>query len=345
MANRVGSAVYAKVRTRFGLRITPEQFRAMCSLGTVGEVAEFLKATERYRAIFRESTGNIHRDFLEKLIKKQSRGDILELCAYAQNTDKVLSKIINQKAEIEQLLLFLRFYFSGKPNEFALAVSYTVNKSAEIDLLKLSDVTTIEQLFEVLADTPYYKWLTAVAGREMSYSEIEASLLKAYYSNAYNLLIKDKKVEAAKVLARYCELSDISLMYRINLFYHGDRRLLDYAYKIPYKLKKDSYDRLLSANGIEEFTAILRDTPYGQIEDYTPQKAIEVAQKSQIRQHIKNIHFSSDAPTVLLSYAFYGSAEVRDIVHIIEGVRYGLSPEEILKRLELYEIIRGENDG
>ncbi len=345
MSNHAGSAVYAKVRTRFGLRLTAEQFRTMCSLNTVGEVAEFLKATQRYRAIFRESTGNIHRDFLEKLIKKQARADISELCAYTQNTDKSLSKIISQKEEIDQFLLFLRYFFSGKPNEFALAVSYTVNKTAEIDLLKLSDVTNIRQLYEVLKDTSYNKWLTALAGREISYSEIEASLLKSYYSNAYQTLIKDKKEEAAKLFARQCELSDILQALRVNLYYPNDRRLLDYAYKIPYQLKKEQYDRLLAANGIDEFSEALRDTPYGQIEDFTPQKAAEKAHKAQIKQYIKNIHFSSCAPTVLLSYAFYCNTEVRDIIHIIEGVRYGLSPEEILKRLELYEIIRGENDG
>lgn len=346
MENPVGGAIYAKVRTRFGQRLTAAQFRAMCSLNSVGEVAEFLRSTVRYRAMLRESTGNIHRGLLEKLIKQHVSADILELCAYAKNTDKVLSEIINQKSEIEQLLIFLRYFFSGHPNEFALAVSYTVNKTTGIDLLKLSDVKTMNELNAVLQGTPYQKWLSAaLASADVSYSEIEAALLKAYYSNAYQTFLKDKKEKVAKLLAQSCEIADIALAYRIIMYYPQDRRLLDYAYKIPYKLKKDDYDRLLKAKDIEEFTEVLKGTSYGNIEDFTPQKAIEKAKKTQLKQHLKNIHFSSEAHIVLLSYAFYGNAEMRDIIHIIEGVRYGLSPEEISERLELYEIIRGENDG
>lgn len=346
MANPVGSAVYAKVRTRFGKRLTAAQFRDMCALGSVGEIAEFLKGTERYRAIFRESGGNIHRDFLEKLIKKQASADILELCAYLKNTDKTLSEIIAQKAEIDQLLIFLRYFFAGRPKEYALSVSFTVNKTAEIDLLKLSDVETVEQLNAVLKGTQYHKWLaSALSNKEVSFSEIEAALLKAYFSNAHARLLKEKKVAAAQILAKVCEISDISLMYRINRYYNADRRLLDYAHKITCKLKKDRYDRLIKAENEEQFATELSKTAYGNIENFTPQKAIQQAQKEQMAQSIKNIHFLSDSPAVLLSYAFYCNAEVSDVIHIIEGVRYKLSPDEILKRLQLYEIIRGENDG
>ncbi|MBQ0110368.1 MAG: V-type ATPase subunit [Oscillospiraceae bacterium] len=347
MANKVGGAVYAKIRTRFGERLSASQYLAMSGLHSVGEVAEYLKNTKRYKAIFRESSGNIHRGFLEKLIKKQANDDILGLCAYERNTEKVLSDILSERLEIDQLLLFIRYFLAGQPKEYALNVSYTVDKISKIDLLKLSDITSVEELRNALKGTDYYKWLgTVLTKDDISFSQIESVLYKAHFAKSYAILQKDGKGEkAAQIIARTCEINDISLIYRIKKYYPSDSGLLAYAHKIPDKLKKDEYDRLLKAATFEEFSEILKSTAYGNIENFTAKNALSNAREALVKQMVKNIHFSSDAPTVLLSYAYYCEAEVRDVTHIIEGVRYGLSSDEILRKLELYNIIRGENDG
>lgn len=49
------------------------------------------------------------------------------------------------------------------------------------------------------------------------------------------------------------------------------------------------------------------------------------------------IHFSSYAMVVMISYVIITEVELDDIINIIEGVRYGLTPEEIKPMLVLVE--------
>jgi V/A-type H+-transporting ATPase subunit C len=47
----------------------------------------------------------------------------------------------------------------------------------------------------------------------------------------------------------------------------------------------------------------------------------------------KNIHFSTSPPVVMLSYFYALDIEIDNLIRIIEGVRYKIEPDIILKSL------------
>ena len=49
------------------------------------------------------------------------------------------------------------------------------------------------------------------------------------------------------------------------------------------------------------------------------------------------MHFSTHPMVVMISYILITEVELDDIINVIEGIRYGLSPEEIKPMLVLVE--------
>ena len=49
----------------------------------------------------------------------------------------------------------------------------------------------------------------------------------------------------------------------------------------------------------------------------------------QHRWHLKRLRFSTNPSVVMFCYIYLAENEIRNITHIIEGVRYRMTPEEI----------------
>ena len=64
---------------------------------------------------------------------------------------------------------------------------------------------------------------------------------------------------------------------------------------------------------------------YGASFDYIE----EGVRKIDYRWHLKKLRFSTNPSVVLFCYIFLAENELTNIIHIIEGVRYGLAPDDI----------------
>ena len=89
------------------------------------------------------------------------------------------------------------------------------------------------------------------------------------------------------------------------------------------KFRRDAQDaqdvihRLVNTPYASEF--------YGASFDYIE----EGVRKIDYRWHLKKLRFSTNPSVVLFCYIFLAENELTNIVHIIEGVRYGLAPDDI----------------
>ena len=72
-------------------------------------------------------------------------------------------------------------------------------------------------------------------------------------------------------------------------------------------------------------------TRYGK---YLPRDDSIIERKTQlIMLHMKNMRYSTCPQLVMLSFIGIAENEAHNVTHIIEGIRYGLPPEEILSHL------------
>ena len=89
-------------------------------------------------------------------------------------------------------------------------------------------------------------------------------------------------------------------------------------------------DNLMDAQDAQDVIHRLVNTPYasefyGASFDYIE----EGVRKIDYRWHLKKLRFSTNPSVVLFCYIFLAENELTNIVHIIEGVRYGLAPDDI----------------
>ena len=53
----------------------------------------------------------------------------------------------------------------------------------------------------------------------------------------------------------------------------------------------------------------------------------------------RNILYSEESSVVMLSYIFLLQIELTGLIHVIEGVRYGVPKAELRRLLELYDFV------
>lgn len=87
---------------------------------------------------------------------------------------------------------------------------------------------------------------------------------------------------------------------------------------------------MINAESREELLEILKTTVYGKdfakfnftyIEDYI--------QRVFYYRCLRNFRFSTNPYVTMLCYTYLAETEVNNIIHIIEGIRYNVPPEEI----------------
>ena len=94
-------------------------------------------------------------------------------------------------------------------------------------------------------------------------------------------------------------------------------------------------EALRTAQSADEVLKILQGSCYGR---YFPAAGVAIEQRTQameLRINEKKIRFSTRPEAVMLSYIGILENEIRNITHIIEGIRYSLSAEEIAEYLVL----------
>ncbi len=328
-----GASVYAKVRTRFGERLKANDFAALADLKTVSEIAEYLKSTKYAPAVnLLGGKADLRRAELESAIYIYSLKDSYSLCKYDSALGDSISFLLMQREEILELLSFLRYLKAGRPEEYILSLSLMKDRIAEIDLTALAKVKTASELAVFLKDTRYYKYIGSLLTENFDYTVIELALYKAYYLSAERR-IKKAIPEGAKdilsLLFLKAEANDVSTYYRVLKYYPEDLlKVQPFLIKKPALLKKAVAEKLYSTSSLNEFISLLESTKY----NYSS------TTKLLINRVIHNIHFKSDAFLVLLSYVYYTEEEQKALVKIIEGVRYGLPPAEILGNIDLYKL-------
>ena len=353
--SNAAAAVYAKARTRFGERITPEQFVAMASMGSVGEVADYLKSNTKFRPELSEYSSSVwHRGNLEKMLKKHSLLDVYTLCSYEKSVGRHLFEFTMRQKEIDELITFMQYLSAGEAERYMIDVSYTFNRLSELDLIKLGEIRSPGELLEFLKPTRYYKYIAELITPDgYDITEVELALDKAMYLDACSVIKEeypsDEAEELLSLISLKTELMDLEMLFRLLRYYKDEgERLRPCLVGVPALLRSDELKALKNAEDAGEFMDLLKKTRYGRFlksGEFKAEDMLRFGYEVLLRKSVKNIHFSRNPATVMLSYIFYLDTELLDLTHVIEGVRYGLAEDEIKKLLCIYNYERGETDG
>lgn len=340
------NAVLAKARALYGKRLTSRNYSEMLSCRTVPEIAAYLKNRTPYAAELEGITPQVvHREQLEHLLRRHLFGQYAALARYETAIGRNLYQYFAVQCDVEHVLEHLHRLNAGGVSEKQEGIPNFLRRYSRLDESKLAQAQNLAQLADALKGTPYWQTVASFVQspnfrmENDGALEVEAALTRYEYEAMCRLVDKDLKgTEREEVLAllrRRCDLQSIADISRMKRVLKADEPYLRRRVYTGFSaLSARQLNRLLDAADEEEFTRRLKTTCYGKELGHVAYEYIEQGvQKIQYRWHSRQLRFSTSPSVVMLCYFFLAENELDNIIHIIEGIRYGMSADEISRML------------
>ncbi|MGE0003460.1 MAG: V-type ATPase subunit [Candidatus Izemoplasmatales bacterium] len=344
MSSFSGNAIIAKAKALYGHGLKESDYKELSRKKNVAEVAGYLKNQDNYRDVLQDiQEMTIHRGQLEELIKKNQFNQILRIIKFVLGPDKPFYEPnLIERGEIDLILATVRSIISGG---FQIAIAefpiYFV-RHAKFDILSLSSVRTYADLLGAVRGTRYESILEPFATNDpeqIRYVEIERALETSYYDTIFErirTLFKGKtRKELETMFMTKIELENIVKIYRLKKFYQVDPSVIranlnTHATRISKKkleemIQLPEADMLLNYLSKSEFSKYMDEDEYVYIEYYADKMKYYLAKRY--------MHYSLSAPQVFYAFLILTEIERQNLFNIIEGIRYGLSNQEIDRML------------
>lgn len=336
------NVVSAKIRAMYGRRLRPEDFSALLQSHSIADLAGYLKNHTVYGdALTDIHEATLHRGHLETVLRRFRFENLVSLTRYEDMVNMPLSDFFIRLGEIQQLMSFLRLLGAGRPQEYFYDLPYYFNHHSRLDLMRLAEIRSYDQLLPLLADTRYERLLRPLppdSTGQLRIPEIENVLYADWYESFFEHITRhthgEEQRQLNELLSQQLNVRNVLRIYRLKMYYHMSAPDIRLHLLTPHRgMSAKALNRLLDAPA-EQVMALFQNSPEGR---YIPSERFE--DLAQIQHHViayrsrHFLHYSVHPSVVLLSYMFVSEAEVDDIINIIEGIRYGLPPEQIRRLL------------
>jgi len=337
------AAVNTKIRALEKDFLKREDYLNMIRKKSVVDVARYLKENTSYGKLLREiNIDNISRRDLEDILKNNMIKNMDKLTYYFRDDYKELIRSLYIKYEIEDLKILSRSIFNGKELETIEKPFSFLGKYSRVDPKILFKSKTNRDLIYSLKGSVFYEFLIPlVDGRRENRFRFEMALDMGYFSIIQSRKLKISR-EDRKILKEWegllADLYNIQWVYRGKKFYSlSPEELLNYTINFGDKLTFKERKAMCYTKNLEEFYKMITNTIYGFLF-----KKEEISRDIYMERRINRFmyyklkaldrQFSlSIIQTIDFVWSF--EFEIRDIISILEAIRYDIPSEEAMKFL------------
>jgi len=343
------SGLSAKIHAMEAHMLKVSDYKTMCSISTVKELALYLESCPGYaKQISLLTEENLNRVQIEKQLMISMYDDFVKIYRFTSSNDKSFLNMYMILFEVNIIKMLLRMQISQKPLSYELSdFKGFFEKHSKIDINKLLKVSDINEFVESFKETEYYNILSMLVNtKNINLFDVEMRLDMYCYLQMWKLkdkfLSKAGKSSIESVIGTEADLLNIMWIYRAKNNYKIDNEII-YAYLLPlhYKLKNSQIKSLIEAKNNEEFQRLVKETAYSKATAEFYDKGEKDVEKLLFRtlsrlqaKAVRNYPMSL-APVKY--YMYRKNTEISNITKIVEGIRYNLSPEEIMSYLNISE--------
>ncbi|MFO7161497.1 MAG: V-type ATPase subunit [[Clostridium] cellulosi] len=341
--NKGSKALTAKVHAMYGRKLTRQNYRELVRKQSVNEVAAYLKQQTSYGPLLREVNENlIHRGQLENILKRDLFNQYMKVFHYVSSGEMEFYKFLIMRMEIDEILFCIRLLNANREEEYLLSLPSFFADHASFDLYGLAKVKNFDDLLKLLKPTQYYDILKKYdpsAGEKIDIIRIEIEFNKLYYSRIFEIIdrtFSGKVAEQVKnSFGMMIDLSNITSIIRLKKYFDAKR---DYIEKLLlpfyFKVKPKELRAIMEANDANAAWLAACQTYYGTaFKKYDFEYIEKYSHQIMYHYHKQLLTFTDSAPVAVVSFLQLEDIEIKNIIHIIEGIRYGLAPSEIEKLL------------
>ncbi len=334
------AAVNAKIKAMEGSFLKDEDYKNLLEMESVIDIARYMKEKTAYsETLASVQVENIHRGMLENLIRQNMVRNIDKIIHYFTGDYRDFIKTLYAKYEIEELKVIARAVYNGKGAEEFRSSAF-VGKYSGIDQNRIFEAKSIGDIIYALKGSDFYKYLEPLV--DGNYTEnpfrFEMVMDMAYYSilqKQWNTLSpRDKKIleHAQGIIA---DKLNLQWIYRGIKFYRlSPEELLNYTIGISYRINFKQLKELCYSQDLEEFFRIARSTKYGFL--FKEDETTDIYMERRLERHtffaLKTLIKENNLSIIsAFSFIIFLELEVKDIISIVEAVRYKVPAEQAHK--------------
>jgi len=337
------AAVNTKIRVLEKELLKRQDYFNLLKQRTVADASRYLKENVYYRELLGEIyPETVSRRDVEELLKRNMIQNMDRLIHYFRDDYKDLIRSLYMKYEIEDLKVLARSIFNGKSPETIEKPLSFLGKYSQANPEKLFQSQTIRDLIYALEGSEFYEFLIPlVDGRGENLFRFEMALDTGYFN-----LIQSRRLKIStqdmKLLSEWegmvADLYNIQWIYRGKKFYSlSPEELLNYTINFGYKLSFSDRKEMCYTENLEELYQLTMNSVYGFLfkkEEISTEIYMERRMNRFMYYRLRAL--SRKAPMSIIQtieYVWLLEFEIRDIISIIESIRYNLLPEEARKFL------------
>jgi V/A-type H+-transporting ATPase subunit C len=330
-------AVSAKVHALYGHRMTEEDYRQLTSKKTVPEAAAFLQAHPGYRSqLAGLNTSNIHREALENAMRSAYVDEYRRIFSFMSMEDKDLMQFLLYRAEQDAILTAMRQLTSTHMLEPTMVWDPVLRKKSTLDAEALEKTTCFADIVHAAEHSIYGSTLQRILvgdSKTPTQSFVDNMMQITYFSQLYKTVGKRYSGDAKKLLRQSLdnETDLINLVQFLRLKKHFTQEDVQrYSFPLPNsaKLKKEYIQQLIAAPDYDSAFQLILDGPYGKLFRSIAPLGLE-AYLYTLQYQFARRQLRAAAPTIYtpIAYLTLKEIELRNIISIIECIRYGGDPD------------------
>lgn len=330
------TAVGAKACVLYGRLLSDMNYWEILQCDTVPEIADYLQKSEGYKGDLSTLIAvNAHRAELENRLRAVPIRRAKAFMSYLSGVRRNFLRAWVERFQAEQLKRVLRWLLSGHGNREEMRVYLQEVPLITLPFDALLSSRTFDEALESLNGTSYYvplkEPLKGLSEGRMNLfpaeMAIDALVIAGLYKAALGLPLLER-YHVLELVGGLVDLLNIYWLYRALRFYSMGReealnRLLPVQHKARYSLLRS----LSHAKDLDEFWALLKETPYVlAFGDHPPQDELLLERNlKRFFYYFALRTFRSGSPSfhTMVAYLILLEFEVADLVTIVEDVRYG----------------------
>ncbi len=336
--NTASYSVLAKVHARFGRMLGEDDYTALMACRTLSDFTAYMHGKRDYTDAIAELTGSqFSRGQLEFLLRENRFRENIAMCVSIKSFDKELSDFfigLEEANFILNILLELK-NLDGNPHlNTPLRAFYRYTR---INITAFKEAHDYASFLNALKDSRYYailKKFQTIADEKLDYTTIESAVFHKLYGDFISM--EKKSTDLTELIFAVIELSNISILYRDKKIFGGTERVRDIILPYWYKVDRSTAESLITAD-LKDFIDLLSRTRYaGLVTGGDNDFDLEIERRRLLRdRYVHTLHFSMDASALAFAFIQLKNFELRNLIIIIEGIRYDVSAQTV-KRLLVY---------
>ncbi len=336
------SGIVAKVHAMNPRLLNEEQYDELIRKRTVLEALEYLKTLPGYADSFDdEFAKNSHRDAIERRLMDSLYTDFIKLYRFCGMKERAFLEgyFIYFEANIVKVCL-RNVMNTASADVYLGSFDEFFHKHSKLSIDALNNCDTLEEFMAAVEGSAYERILTPIytsGSRRLSDYEIALDLY--FFTSIWKIkktkLSDEEAKDISATLGTRIDMLNIQWIYRCKAhFKMAEADIYPMLIPIYYKLKPNDIKALAASASEDEFKHEL-DTTYYSKWDLSKDLSHLSTITGQLLGHIYRLKSRKHPYSIATPdyYLYRKEREINCLIPIIEGIRYGLSPQELRKSI------------